>query len=141
MFLPQLRRMTLHVAAVASACPPPPPPSTPGERWHVTEIGKESLTPASYSCWENSARYLLCGTFISENCVVPRMECGGTQTRRRFSFASRQTPQRSAKKKPAQASCPLCCFSFLLKTCVHSSSQSDRVLLKAIVLLLMRMRQ
>lgn len=137
MFLPRLRRMALHVAAV--------PPPTPGERWHVTEIGYGNRLRkyASYSCWENSARYLLCGTFISENCAVPRMECGGTQTRRHFSFASRQTPQRSAKKKKktAQASCPLCCFSFLLIACVRSSNQSDRVLLKAIVLLLMRMRQ
>lgn len=91
----------------ARGCGAPPP--TPSERWHVTEIGKESVTPASYSCWENSARYLLCATFISENCVVPRMECGGTQTRRRFSFASRQTPQRSAKIPKKQLRHPVHC--------------------------------
>lgn len=84
-----LRRVELHVAPLPH--PPAPPSPTPGEQWHAKEIPNESLTPASYSCCGNSARYLLCAALISENCVAPRMECGKIQNRRRFSIASRQT--------------------------------------------------
>lgn len=48
---------------VAARVPPPPSSSsaspTPGEQWPATDIGNESVTPASYSCCENSALYLL----------------------------------------------------------------------------------
>lgn len=106
--------MALHVSAASSSHP-----LTPGEQWHATEIGKESVTPASYSCWENSTRYLLCGTLISENCVVPRMECSRIQTCCRFCLATNSAMR---KKKDSGFLSVIC-----VVICSPCTNESDYV--------------